>query len=84
MNTAYCIFCEKEVVVQDSPLGILHEYEQRTEFGFSELDWCYFDMGWASCPPPEDEEDWELHLIGPTDDEPVEDEFCILYNRPIQ
>lgn len=61
MEMLYCIKCEEMEKVQNSPWGyILHDYVVRTEFGFPELDWCCFDLGWATCPPPEEYPDWDL------------------------
>lgn len=68
MKTAYCIDCEREVIVQDSPVGELHEYEYRTEFG-SEYDVCFFNLGTTSTPPPEYDEDWDVNLVEPGDEE---------------
>jgi hypothetical protein len=56
------------VIVQDSPVGLLHEYEYSTGFG-SELDWCFFNMGMTTSAPPEFEEYWQDNLIEPSDEE---------------
>ena len=47
-----------ERVVQ---IGFVHEIFSQTDHG-EELDWCCFEQGWATCPPPENyppEEDWQ-------------------------
>jgi hypothetical protein len=59
MEFLHCIEHEGEVLVQDSTVGMCHEYTVSTEFGV-ESDWCFFNLGWATCPEPEARPDWEL------------------------
>jgi len=64
----YCIECEREVLIQDSKCGLLHEHSYIGDYGM-EYDVCFMDMGWTSCPPPEFEEYWQDNLIEPGDEE---------------
>lgn len=68
MEFLWCIEHECFELVQNSPVGILHEYEVSTEFGL-ELDFCDFPCGYSTCPPPEYEENWQDNLISPNEDE---------------
>lgn len=52
----YCIECEK--MVQPEYSGVFGHMNAIWN-GFSgDVEYCEFDMGWASCPPPELPEDW--------------------------
>lgn len=62
MDFLYCIEHECFELVQNSLVGIIHEYEIPTEFGL-DLDWCTFDLGWAYCSPPEEYPDWDLDFV---------------------
>ena len=68
MDIKYCISHEHSVMVQDSLVGKCHEYPIYTEFGL-ESDWCFFEMGMTSTPPPEYDEDWDVNLVEPGDEE---------------
>ena len=59
MTYLYCIDHNMLEFVQNSPVGICHDYTILNEFGI-EVDWCSFDMGYATCPPPEEYPDCDL------------------------
>jgi hypothetical protein len=67
MEFLHCIEHEGEVLVQDSTVGMCHEYTVSIEFGV-EVDWCWFDLGWATCPEPEYDPDWDLNLVEPDEE----------------
>ena len=67
----WCVDHERFELAQASQLGIVHEYVIRTEFGV-ETDWCFFDLGWTYCSPPEEYPDWDLDFVEPYEDEDVE------------
>ena len=69
MITAFCIEHQHSVLVQQSLVGECHEYPVYDEFGRLEYDWCFFEMGMTSTPPPEYDEDWAVNLVEPGDEE---------------
>ena len=72
IDEVYCLQCEKEVLAEGTISGIaVHLFSFQTEFGY-DYDWCDFPMGYTSCPPPEQEEDWKDNLTVPSDEELAE------------
>jgi xylose isomerase len=68
MITQFCIKHEHSTLVQNSPTGDIHEVLFFNEFGQLDIDWCEYELGWATCPP-EIDPDWELHLVEPSQEE---------------
>lgn len=58
----WCIPCEKSIVLMPFIDKNVHSIYSRTSENI-ELDWC--DGPFASCPPPEQPEDWELLVTEP-------------------
>ena len=67
-HALYCLQHEHSVKVENSMIGICHSYPVTTEFGW-ELDWCWFDGGWAVMEEPEYDSDWDLSLVEPDEEE---------------
>lgn len=69
----YCIEHEEMELVQHSEAGDCHEYDVTyidLPYSVQEADWCFFDKGWATCPPPDNfEEDWDLNIEAPSEEE---------------
>jgi hypothetical protein len=70
-HALYCIKHEHTAKVENSLVGICHDYSVTTETGW-ELDWCFFDLGWAVMEEPEYDSDWELNLVEPSEEEMAE------------
>ena len=70
MNPIFCID-HGFVFLQHSGVGDCHEYSVWNEYQ-EEKDWCFMDSGWATCPEPEYDPDWDLNLVEPPADELAE------------
>ena len=75
MITQFCIKHEHSTLVQNSPIGNIHEVLFFNEFGQLDIDWCFYEMGWAFCEMPEIDPDWELYLVEPSQEEIDEGSF---------
>lgn len=64
VSLQYCVMCEKMVYV----LGDFHVQETRLMWDGSP-DYVVCNGPFATCPPPELEEDWNVHLTPPSRDE---------------
>jgi hypothetical protein len=73
----WCLEHEHEVKAENSMVGICHSYPVTTDTGW-DLDFCFFDLGWATCPPPENFEDdllgiyWDEWIVVPSNEELAE------------
>lgn len=63
----YCIRHEQMVVPEGENFDG-HEFIFRDTDDLPELQFCEFPDGFASCPPPEMEEDWIEHVVEPIED----------------
>jgi hypothetical protein len=74
MDYLWCIEHEHEVKAENSMIGICHSYSVTTDTGW-DLDWCWFDSGWATCEPPTNFEDdllgiyWNEWIVVPSNEE---------------
>ena len=71
----YCIRHEYSTLKQNSDAGICHSYLSYYD-GLVEVDWCSYDLGWAYVEPPEFDDDWDLNLQEPSDEELSEMDEC--------
>jgi hypothetical protein len=74
MEFLYCLNHGHTSPVQHCNGLILHEYPIFSEYTISgfDIDWCFFEMGWATSEMPEVREDWDL------DEEPSPEEMELI------
>ena len=68
MKTLYCLKHEHSTLAQNSPTGNIHEVLFFNEFGQLDIEFCEYELGWATCEP-EIDPDWELYLVEPSQEE---------------
>ena len=77
MNILYCIQHQHSTMAQSSIIGICHDYAVFNEYGQIDVDWCFYEAGWAMQEPPSNFEDdldmsWNEWIVVPSDEELIE------------
>lgn len=77
MEYKYC-FEHGMAGVENSPVGDCHSIFYFDDFTYqNEVDWCFFEHGWATSEPPVNfEDDWDLNIQEPGQEELKQMDEC--------